>query len=211
MNRREMMKSVGALAVVGAVPVAAQADLSKPILSNRLLRYKKYDEMSMDWKYFKKLDELSFVVHEKLCFVDHNPIIDNLIVYGDCFIEIKDGKPSMEYILPPWTMYRIETTKGRLLEFQQSATSPDYKALISNTDSSSAIRFKPEQIIHHRVNAADPSVAKEIDMHYEASNRSALPFYPYGYSPMEVWSNGKEVNLKKFCIEVERTLSQSKV
>lgn len=181
-----------------------------PQSSNRLLRYKKYDEMSLDWKYFKKLDELSFAVHEKLCFVDHNPIIDNLIVYGDCFVELLNGKPRMEWILLPHTMYRIETTKGKLLEFQRSKVGPDYQALVSNTDSSSVTRFKPEEIIHFRVNAADPSVVNPDIKHWNLG-ALPLPFHPYGYSPMEVWSNGKEVDISKFCHEIEHELVKLKV
>ncbi len=217
MNRREMIKSVGALAVVGAVPVTAQAEpivqrVGRSPLSSRFLRYKKYDEMSKDWKYFKKLDLLSEAIHKRL-IIANSSVVNQLIVYGDCFVEILRGRPlwdwtKKDYILPVNTMYRIETTKGKLLEFQQSAVGPDYQALTSNANSSFAMRFKPEEIIHFRVNAADPSVTKEMYKHYEASNRSALPFYPYGYSPMEVWANGKEVDEIKFGHEIEKTLGQ---
>jgi hypothetical protein len=78
--------------------------------------------------------------------------------------------------LPADSMYRIETTKGKVVEFQQSKEGPDYNSLLSSpvVDSpdaqmlnSTAIRFAPEQIIHVRIGEDRKS------------------FYPYGVSIIE--------------------------
>lgn len=78
--------------------------------------------------------------------------------------------------LPPESMYRIETTKGKLIEFQQAREGPDYNALVrapimQATDAeiaqSTAIRFAPEQIVHIRI----------------GDDRKT--FYPYGVSLVE--------------------------
>lgn len=85
-----------------------------------------------------------------------------LALHGDLFLERvcspKDGKLIMVTILPPETVFRIQTTKGNLLEFQQSSSGPDYAALargpIDRTvewdREATAIRFKPEEIVHVR-------------------------------------------------------------
>lgn len=89
----------------------------------------------------------------------------NDIIAGDGFYELvmnpedpSDGILKVER-LPQQYMYRIETVKGRLVEFQQAKDGPDYEALARSdlthaTDSeiqlSKAIRFAPEQIVHVR-------------------------------------------------------------
>lgn len=106
----------------------------------------------------------------------------NLLVFGDLFYEIiiNEENPT-EGIhkaarLPADSMYRIETTKGKVVEFQQSKEGPDYNSLLSSpvVDSpdaqmlnSTAIRFAPEQIIHVRIGEDRKS------------------FYPYGVSIIE--------------------------
>ena len=78
--------------------------------------------------------------------------------------------------LPVESMYRIETTKGKLIEFQQAKEGPDYNALVrapimQATDAeiaqSTAIRFAPEQIVHIRI------------------GDERKTFYPYGVSLVE--------------------------
>jgi hypothetical protein len=78
--------------------------------------------------------------------------------------------------LPPETIYRIETIKGRLIEFQQSKEGPDYQALArgdvsqqsdAELSQSTAIRFAPSQIIHMRI------------------GDDRRNFYPYGQSLIE--------------------------
>ncbi len=78
--------------------------------------------------------------------------------------------------LPPETMFRLETVKGRLVEFQQSKEGPDYEAaekcnIDTATDQelsqSKAIRFAPNQILHFRI----------------GTERKL--FYPYGMSIVE--------------------------
>ena len=106
----------------------------------------------------------------------------NLLVYGDLFWEIvinQDNPTEGIYKvarLPADSMYRIETTKGKVVEFQQSKEGPDYTSLISSPVlsanetqmiNSTAIRFAPEQIIHVRIGEDRKS------------------FYPYGVSIIE--------------------------
>lgn len=106
----------------------------------------------------------------------------NLCVNGDDFLEIvinpenpKEGVIGL-VPLPADTMYRIETTKGRLVEFQQSKEGPDYDSLSrvevtqateADLQQSKAIRFAPEQVIHVRI----------------GDDRKT--FYPYGISLIE--------------------------
>lgn len=90
----------------------------------------------------------------------------HLCVKGDVFLEvvIDPNNPKRGVIklakLPPETMYRIETTKAKLIEFQQSKEGPDYKAIEKSplgrtTDSelasTTAIRFAPKEVIHLRL------------------------------------------------------------
>jgi len=106
----------------------------------------------------------------------------SLLLYGDLFYELvinldnpKDGVMRITR-LPPESMYRIETTKGRLVEYQQSKEGPDYQSLTrapvaQATDmeiaQSTAIRFNPEQVVHARL----------------GDDRKT--FYPYGVSMVE--------------------------
>jgi hypothetical protein len=105
----------------------------------------------------------------------------NLCVNGDHFLEVIINPENPEegvyktVSLPAETMYRIETTKGRLIEFQQSKEGPDYSSLTNPIDltnnkeieKSTAIRFSPYQIIHFRI------------------GEDRKTFYPYGVSLIE--------------------------
>lgn len=130
-------------------------------------------------------DELEFLLfHLKMLNVDKKiwNWVKNLFIMGDLFIELvtnldnpKDGILK-SLMLPPESMYRIETTKGRLIEFQQSKEGPDQDSLTKapitqateeELRQSTAIRFHPEQVIHVRI----------------GDDRKT--FYPYGVSLME--------------------------
>jgi hypothetical protein len=105
----------------------------------------------------------------------------NLCINGDHFLEIIINPDNPEEgiyktsTLPAETMYRVETTRGKLIEFQQSKEGPDYSSLTnpidltSNKDieKSTAIRFSPYQIIHFRI------------------GEDRKTFYPYGVSLIE--------------------------
>lgn len=131
-------------------------------------------------------EELEYLLfHRKMLNFDQKKIWNLaklLFIYGDFFYEIViyPDNPSEGICnlvpLPADSMYRMETTKGRLLEFQQGKEGPDYKSLASidvtqATDSdleqSTAIRFAPEQIVHIRI----------------GDDRKT--FYPYGVSLIE--------------------------
>lgn len=106
----------------------------------------------------------------------------SLMVYGDLFYELitsldspSDGILKIQR-LPPESIYRIETTKGKVIEFQQSKEGPDYQSLVrapvtvatdQEIQMATAIRFAPEQIAHIRI------------------NEDRRQFYPYGSSIIE--------------------------
>jgi len=109
-------------------------------------------------------------------------MVKKLCVFGDGFYElITDPTNPKEGILkiqelPAESMYKIVTTKGRVVEYQQSREGPDYQALTRSnvttaTDQelmqSTAIRFAPSQVIHM----------------FLGEDRKT--FYPYGQSLME--------------------------
>ena len=110
------------------------------------------------------------------------PDFKSLLLYGDLFYELvtnldnpADGILKIQR-LPPESIYRIETTKGKVVEFQQSKEGPDYQSLVrapvtQATDQeiqmATAIRFAPEQVVHVRI------------------NEDRKQFYPYGSSVIE--------------------------
>lgn len=109
-------------------------------------------------------------------------MVKRLCIFGDGFYELitnpespKDGILKMQE-LPPDSMYKIVTTKGKLVEFQQSKEGPDYQSLTRGTITkatdlelmqSTAIRFSPHQVVHM----------------YLGEDRKT--FYPYGQSLIE--------------------------
>lgn len=105
-----------------------------------------------------------------------------LFIQGDLFLELvinpdapKDGILKIAE-LPADSMYRIETTKGKIIEFHQSNEGPDLQALTraevtratqAELQQNTAIRFTPNQIVHFRI----------------GDDRKT--FYPYGQSLIE--------------------------
>lgn len=109
-------------------------------------------------------------------------ITKRLCIFGDGFYELitnvespKDGILKMQE-LPPDSMFKIVTTKGKLIEYQQSKEGPDYQALTRSQvakapdlelQQSTAIRFAPNQVIHFCL------------------GEDRKTFYPYGQSLIE--------------------------
>lgn len=139
-------------------------------------------------------DELNFLFFQLLEIDDSMwGRFRNLCKYGDWFTELvidpahpEDGIQKVRD-LPVETMWRIETVRGRLLEFQQSTWGPDYRLLsdqshtgwntpgawqfqiqgMAELQKGPVIRFTPDQIIHVRIG-------------FERKG-----FYPYGVSVVE--------------------------
>jgi len=128
--------------------------------------------------------EVEFLLlHRKMINLNRTAwsLFKSLCIFGDLFLEtvINPDNPKEGIYktvpLPPETMYRIETVKGKLIEFQQSKERPDYQAIIrgpahdldSKEAQGTAIRFSPSQIIHMRI----------------GDDRKT--FYPYGQSLIE--------------------------
>ena len=109
-------------------------------------------------------------------------LVKKLCIFGDAFYElITDPEEPKQGVLkvqelPPDSMFKIVTTKGKVVEYQQSKEGPDYQALTRSTVTaasemelaqSTAIRFAPSQVVHM----------------YLGEERKT--FYPYGQSLME--------------------------
>lgn len=130
-------------------------------------------------------EELEFLFfHPKMLNMDRRlwNIAKNLFLFGDHFLELiidpEDPKSGIlkTQTLPADSVYRIETIKGKLLEFQQSKEGPDYqslarvevtKATAADLAQATAIRFVPESIVHFKV------------------GDERRTFYPYGVSLIE--------------------------
>ncbi len=132
------------------------------------------------------VDELEYVLfHRRMLNLNHPTMwvrAKRLCAMGEDFwepiIDPEDPKRGIVSIqfLPCDSMYRIETRRGRLVEFQQSDEGPDYQSLNkvdvtqatdAELNTATAIRFTPEQIIHIRL----------------TDDRKT--FYPYGMSIIE--------------------------
>jgi len=143
------------------------------------------DIFKIECKNEEIVKELNFTMkHRKMLNLNEHSWkwFKNLLINGDWFLEyiINPDKPSDGILklipLPPETMYRIESVRGKLVEYQQSKEGPDYKAItsgpvIDQTESeltqSTAIRFAATQICHMRI----------------GDDRKT--FYPYGQSLIE--------------------------
>jgi hypothetical protein len=131
------------------------------------------------------VEELEFLLfNRKMLNLDRRiwNMTKRLIINGDGFYELLTNpeKPSDGILkiqdLPADSMYRIESTKCRLIEFQQSKEGPDFHALTrsevtkateADLQQSTAIRFSPHQVIHFRI------------------GDDRRTFYPYGQSLIE--------------------------
>ncbi|MCK9459660.1 MAG: portal protein [Proteobacteria bacterium] len=108
--------------------------------------------------------------------------VKNTCIQGDHFFEVvidaENPKKGVVALLPlpPDSMYRIETTKGKLVEFQQSNEGPDYQSLTrvpvtqateADLMQATAVRFTADQIVHTKI------------------GDDRRTFYPYGVSLIE--------------------------
>ena len=131
------------------------------------------------------LEECNFVLkHRDMININARAwtLFKSLCIHGDLFLEIvinpenpKEGVYKAA-ALPPDSIYRIETTKGKVVEYQQSNEGPDYEALSrapvtqqndAELRQATALRFTPEQMIHMKF----------------GDDRKT--FYPYGQSLIE--------------------------
>jgi hypothetical protein len=131
-------------------------------------------------------EELEYLMfHRKMLNLDQKKmwnIAKQLFIYGDFFweivIDVESPKSGIMNLvpLPADSMYRIETTKGRLVEFQQSKEGPDFESLArvevtqatdADLQQAKAIRFAPEQVVHMKI------------------GDDRRTFYPYGVSLIE--------------------------
>lgn len=130
-------------------------------------------------------EEIEFLLlHRKMLNMNRQGWVwfKNLLIKGDHFVELVINADNPKegifraVVLPAEIMYRIETVKGKLIEFQQSKEGPDYKAIERGPvdeqnelelNQTTAIRFAPSQIIHFRI----------------GDDRKT--FYPYGQSLIE--------------------------
>lgn len=130
--------------------------------------------------------ELEFILfNRKMLNLDQRSCwnrFKNLCINGDEFwelcIDLEEPKKGILGYMPLQvdSMYRIETTKGKLVEFQQSSEGPDFNSLArvevtKMTDAdiaqATALRMAPDQVIHMKI----------------GDDRKT--FYPYGVSVIE--------------------------
>jgi hypothetical protein len=185
LNRRDLFKALGAAFVGTTLPVQASKPEPIPLPSGtfscfRSKRYKQYEDLytkdvSQNYtKTFKDIaDDLYRMFHfdksefSRMTFTRNRLYLltFNAAVYGDVFCEVVStgGYPINWQFLSPYSVFRIQTLKGKLLEFQQSM---DYAALarfeIDNpcvlTDlKATSVRFHPDSMVHVR-----PNVGKYI-------------------------------------------------
>jgi intein/homing endonuclease len=158
---------------------------SKSVILHNCQKDEYGNVMKIECKNEEIREELEFLFfNRKMLNINYNSWIwfKNLCIHGDWFLELVIDPDNPKHgiyktvPLPPETMYRIETIKQRLIEFQQSKEGPDYQALIkgpvtqqteSELNQTTAIRFDPHQIVHFRI----------------GSDRKT--FYPYGESLIE--------------------------
>lgn len=131
-------------------------------------------------------EELEFLLfHRRMLNFDQNKVWNvakQLYIMGDFFYEIVIDPENPKHgivgltPLPADSMYRIETTKGKLVEFQQSKEGPDYQSLSrvevtqatdADLQQATAVRFAPEQVVHFKI------------------GDDRRTFYPYGVSLVE--------------------------
>lgn len=76
-----------------------------------------------------------------------------LAVFGDLFIEMKDGFYNLGDDLAQNHVYCISTIKGKIIEYQYTDEHPDYTAMINikiiqKEKCGNVIRFLPHEILH---------------------------------------------------------------
>jgi hypothetical protein len=188
MNRRQALKLMGATVIGSILPITATAHekVEREYTNARLERYRRYmrDSHLLDpdatealaIRIYNKLelDKIEWKGNNPFSFYRIRSLVDTVALFGDEFREVlsHEGVPMLHQQLPSDTMFRIETIKGKLLEFQQSVDGPDYMILripvedvTKSVMASSVVRFHPDEVIHIR-----PKVGK---------------YYPYGTSAID--------------------------
>jgi hypothetical protein len=216
MNRRQLFHAVGGgfLGFEGMrhfKPAPLEPNLSQ-FRTVRHQRYERYDNMlqnnsQITREMARKSIQIANRIYDRLNLRRYDSLnlfnvirLDNIIFqtarYGDWFGEMvfcdSYAEGSVFYqSLPADSIYRIETTKGKLLEFQQSKEGPDYAAIARcSVDQSpsngsfdgTALRFSPEKIVHVRPVPRNFVVDDfHSDFRLYATRRL---HYPYGVSAL---------------------------
>lgn len=136
---------------------------SIPFTCPRFDRYKQYEKMLECGSIYYSLKEEVWDAHKSLkvpssqfCLV--YKILYYTALYGDAFYEkishkgypyALDGCKSLIH-LPADSMFRIQTIKNEVVEFQQCKHGPDYSIIGKKVDNCKVIQFKPDEIFHVR-------------------------------------------------------------
>lgn len=119
---------------------------------------------------------------DSLCGLGNNVkfYLLQLGLFGDLFLEkFRDVNYKLcriRYLIPGNT-YRIETIKGKLLEFQNSKEGPDYATIGSQLSSvipGKPIRFKPEAINHVRIGGNSFGYGTPLSCHSDVNKAAEL-------------------------------------
>lgn len=142
---------------------------TKSLVVHNCQRDENNNVFKVECKNKEVVDELEFLFfHRNMLNMNRRMwnIAKNLFIKGDHFFELvinpdapRDGL-FKAVSLPPETMYRIETTRGRVVEFQQSDTGPDHQAIErapvedctdEELKQANAIRFAPNEVVHIKI------------------------------------------------------------
>lgn len=137
-------------------------------------------------------EEAEFMLF-KCCKIDNKiwGFVRNLCRDGDLFLEgiIDENVPELGILgiqeLDPGTMWRIQSNRGKLLEFQQSMYGPDYNVVVKDLVARASRDNKPDEFIFwsHR-SSKQPHVIRFAPaqiLHMRIGGRKR-GFYPYGVS-----------------------------
>lgn len=156
--------------------------MTTEIPASQVTRRKQYEQRANRAKDCPHLDKIlskiSFpLIWERLTNTKPRPeqflittprqMLKDLAIYGDLFLEpvsSPDGRLVAIQSLEPETIFRIETLQGKLLEFQQSKSGPDYESIANTTlvpyetlCEYKTIRFSPEKLLHFTINTVETS------------------------------------------------------
>lgn len=158
-SRRVMMQAAGVAGLGLMVPsLQASQDVRNENITKRMKDYQeaiecaKKPEVSMAITRVTSeiTNRLDLDLFKNVCPKIQRPqaweVVKQLLILGDCFLE-----RGFRHSLPPSSMWKIMTTKGKVIQYQQGVN-PDYQSVAESTRSKTNIVFQPSQIKHLLLN-----------------------------------------------------------
>lgn len=157
-SRRVMMQAAGVAGLGLMVPsLQASQDVRNENITKRMKDYREAIEcakkpevsIAVDRITSEIINRLNLKLFNSICPKIQLPqawgIVKQLLILGDCFLE------RGSHNLPPDSMWKIVTTKGKVIQYQQGLN-PDYQSIAESTRSKTNIVFQPSQIKHLLLN-----------------------------------------------------------